>query len=474
MEKMMQDNSKRAVSGMMMALTAYYLFLVAYWVYAQMYYFADGAYFFVHLLETGNFLQLNPNRMNAHYATQFLPVMAIKILGIRDYALLSYLYGINLYLPQLVSLAICYSLVKKDNAFLMVFPLLSLFGVSMNGSLVAISQSHVMTSVFWPIIFYVTLKERVSLKDSFIFFALVLVFMKSYESALFLGPILAFISFQKIVRKGGAQKILWGVATTLFFASAMIALREILHPYDAGNRMNFIMSVFELHRHYPAVLSMCFMILIFISSFRPELLKRHFIPIACALFACMMLVSFSPIIYPHVIMPYLQYNARVMTAYVIPPMAIFLYLIVNNRISVPRDSWNRIGILVAILIFGQISWHLITASQWNGFRKVFKQELSQHSGRVSFQDSILSRNRVGKQLVGPFLWNWSVPTLSILWSNGGNVSTIITNNPEYRAWEPFDPARIENLPKIEPFGFSYMTYKEAIEMKRAYTISDCQ
>jgi hypothetical protein len=461
-EANVQASRDNLILKISVALGIYYIAVIAYSIYAQMYYFADGSNFFIHMLENGDFIRLNPNRIYAHYVTQFLPIAAMDIFGIKNYAVLSYLYGINLYLPIVAGLWVCYSIVKKSNPYLMVFPLLSLFGVSMNSMMhLAAGQAHVISSVFWPILFYMTLKEEYSLRDYVIFFALALVFMKSYESAVFLGPILAFISLPRIFRKGGHQKLFWAVATMFFFASIIIALREILHPFDPGNETNFIMSVFVLYRHYPAVLSLFYIFAISVFFFLPALLERYFSYIMFFLLGLTLLVSFSPLVAPSLIKPSLQYSARVLMAYMIPPMGVLFYFIAGNRISVSENTWKRVGMLTAILIFGQISWQMIAVSQWNGFRQVFREELGQHRGLLLFEDSVLSRNSIGKQLIKPFIIGWTVPTMSILWSRGGNVSSIITANQDFTTWQPFDPGNIEDLPKVERFGFSYKTYRES-------------
>jgi hypothetical protein len=438
-----------------------------------MYYFSDGAYFFLHIMEARDFIRLNPNRIYAHYATQFLPIGAMKIFGIKEYAVLSYLYGVNLYLPLVAGLWICYALVRKSNPYLMIFPLLSLFGLSMNSMMhLAAGQAHVISSFFWAIIFYMTQKEKYSLKDYIIFFILVLVFMKSYESAIFLGPLLAAISLPEIFRRGGDQKLFWTAAAILFVASAVIALREILNPYDAGNKVNFLMSAFKLYRHYPAVLSVSFIAAILFFFFKPSLLERYFYPVVIFSSGVTLLVAFGPLVDPSLIKPSLQYSARVLLAYVVPPMGIFFYFVARGRISVSTATWRRMGILTAILIFGQISWNVIAVSQWDGMRRVFKEELSKHRGLLFFEDSMLARERVGNQLISPLVWPWTVTTLSVLWSDDGNVSTIITNKPEYAEWGPFDPMRPDSLPKIERFGFSFVNYREAPHIiDRSYALN---
>ncbi len=469
----MQASRDNLILKISIALGIYYIVFAAYSIYAQMFYFADGGNFFLHIMETRDFVRLNTNRMYAHYATQFLPVGAINMFGIRNHIVLSYLYGLNLYLPFIVGLTICYSIAKKSNPYLMVFPLLSVFGVSMNSIMhLAAGQAHVISIVFWPILFYMTLKEEYSLKDYIIFFTLVLIFMKSYESAIFLGPILAFISFPRIFRKGGQQRLFWAVSTVLFVASVIIALREILHPFDPRNKTNFIMSVFELYRHYPAVLSLFYIFVISAFFFLPALLERYFSYIMFFLVGLTLLVSFSPLVDPNLIKPALQYNARVLMAYLIPPMGVLFYFIARNRISVSEDTWRRLGILTAILIFGQLSWYTITVSQWDGFRKVFKEELSQHRGLLMFEDSLLARNSVGNQLIKPFVVGWTVPTTSVLWADGGNVSTIITANQDFTTWQPFDPGKMDELPDVEQYGFSYKTYRESPhELDRSYAFN---
>jgi len=464
----MQGKTGRLNSTVIISLTAYYFFSVVYYIYAQCYYSADGAYFFLRILETGNFLIFNSNRLAAEYVTQFLPVASIKIFHTKNYNILSYLYGVNLQLPRIIGLLICYSIAKNTSKNLMVFPFLSLFGLSMNASFTAIHHSHVISSVFWPILFYATLKDDYSQKDIFIFLSLVLIFMRSFESALFLGAILSSISIVKGLHETSKYRIFWFVMTALFIGSIIIAVVAIIHPFDPGNRTNFIISIFALYKHYPAVMSLMFISVISAFFFMPEFSIKYSSPITISLISIMLVVSIGPFVNPNFIDLQLHYTARILTTYVLPLLAVIYLMITSKRITVSHETWKHVWILIAVLIFGQISWQIIATSQWNGYRSVFKKELSEKRGFISLEDSLIGRNAVGNQLLKPMTWPWTTPTLSIIWAEKGNVSSIISNSSFYNGWQPFNPLLVESLPKIEQFGFSFNTFKGSIYDEKLY------
>ena len=146
-------------------------------------------------------------------------------------------------------------------------------------------------------------------------------------------------------------------------------------------------------------------------------------------------------------------------ALLVPLLSILCLLVVWKWIKVDPAMWRQVWVTVMILIFGQVSWHFLATSQWAGFRKVFKQELSRYQGLVPFERTLLSNAAVGHQLLRPMTWAWTTPTLSILWSEKGEVSTLIANYGFNRGgWQPFDPAQKEDLPKVESFGFSFKKY----------------
>ncbi|MEM4711257.1 MAG: hypothetical protein QXL18_04905 [Candidatus Woesearchaeota archaeon] len=78
--------------------------------------------------------------------------------------------------------------------------------------------------------------------------------------------------------------------------------------------------------------------------------------------------------------------------------------------------------------------------------------LTQHSGFVEFEDTILVNKNIGIQLIRPFTWDWNNPSLSLIWSNDGYIKTIVLNPKYYTRWQPFDPNDISNIPNLSEYG----------------------
>jgi hypothetical protein len=101
--------------------------------------------------------------------------------------------------------------------------------------------------------------------------------------------------------------------------------------------------------------------------------------------------------------------------------------------------------------------------QWQGFRTVFIEELVTHQGPVRFEDTRISKTRIGYQSLRPLSWHWTNPTLSIAWSPNRDVTTVIAN-PINRGWEPINVLDLDTFPKLAEYGFSYKKYKENLAL----------
>jgi hypothetical protein len=61
---------------------------------------------------------------------------------------------------------------------------------------------------------------------------------------------------------------------------------------------------------------------------------------------------------------------------------------------------------------------------------------------------------------------WAVPEMSIVLAGNGPVRAIV--GPPWDGWQPFDPTRVEELPRLARFGVSYGPYARALaEVARA-------
>ncbi len=463
----------RNFSNFTKGIIAFYLFSIGYAIITQRPFFADGAHNFLKILEIQSFIYTNIfARAHAMYVYYFIPLILIKIFHVKNLDFLSYAFGFGLYLPQLVSLLICYFLTRKNNIHFMLFPVIALFGITMNLSFIIFHESHLINNIFWPILFYLILKENFCWKDSALLLLLGVIFMRSYETAAILGTLL-IILLVGIIRQRwqGAlvkTRMIWILMLVIFSASVIIATNSIISPDIPANRASFIYSFHNLLRHWMALLSIGYIILISLCLFKPDFVRTSLYRyITVLLVAFTIFISLTPIFVPSLMRPDLHYHARAFMTYMLPFLSVVAYLVMRNIVTVPDFAWRKVWVLVAFLALSQITWHVFATSQWNGFRQIFKGELAAHNGFVRAEDTMLVKDNVGIQLIRPLTWPWTNPTLSILWSKDQDVSTIISiSSIDWPFdWQPFNPSVVSELPRVEGFGFSLEKYRQGLSEK---------
>lgn len=453
-------------------LIALYLLSIGYSIYTQRFFFGDGAHYFLTLLEKQDFIAAGDfARHAAHYATQFIIVILIKIFHARNLDLLSCAFGLGLYFPQMISLILCYRLLKTDNRYFLLFPIIALFAITMNVSFMIVHESHVISNIFWPIFFYLIFVDDFSWSDSAVILTLAFVFMRSYETAAMLGTLLlvllAIIVREKWGNASTKTRATWFVLGLVLCMSVVIAVFSAIFPKNPANRAGFLASFPLILKHWPALMSTGYIFFISLCITFPNIAGSSFYKyLAGCLIIFTLYVSLTPVIQPELTRPGLQYAARVYMAYMLPLFSIIAFFVLRGIIKVPDFVWKKITVLVIFLIIGQLTWQILATYQWNGFRRIYKNELTRYAGPVPFESTVLNRRRIGNQLIRPMTWGWTNPTLSILWSKNRDVTTIILNRvDDPPRWAPFDPLVADELPKVEAFGFSFEKYKHLLKSR---------
>jgi hypothetical protein len=456
----LKDDPSRAAA----ALLALFAVSSAWAIWVQQHFSIDGCHFFVELLRKKAFIYgADFPRHHAHYVTQALAVALMKA-GVRRPELLSLAFGFGLYFPLFAGTAICAVVARRADPRLVLFPLLSLFGVSLNHTFMIVHESHVTVALFWPLLFLVLLRERFDKRDALLALALALLFIRTYESVAILGTILVGALALRI-REGWRQatpltRAAWALMLVIFLAGIAIAVHFSLNPRLPGNRADFFASFGRILGHWPALMSLGFIAVIGLLFVVPGLSSSAVAPAATALLAVVAaVVGFSPAVVPDAMRPGLHHATRSHLIIMVPALAVLALAVIRGHLAVSAETWKRVGLLVAFLAVGQTTWQVLACSQWNGFRRIFRQELAAHEGATPFERTALAADRFGMQLARPMTWGWTQPTLSILWAPGRQVRTIILNPAgELGRWQPFDPANARDLPDLEEYGYSTAPY----------------
>jgi hypothetical protein len=431
-------------------------------LFAKAYLYADGPFYFYRLLLTGGPLDIDYGRHFAHLATQW-PAAAAVPLGVRRIDTLAFLFGVGLYGPPLVGLACCAWIARHRPEFLL-FPIATAVAITSNSSFFVVSESHLLIAVFWPLLFLLTLRPRWSLGIFAVAAVLAFPTLRSYESMVFVGPILAACAIHRALRSDGpVGRAGFAALATYFVAGVVVAAHFIVNPRVPGNRDSFIEAT-SFYRdylgqvHWLGLTSLGGLLLVLIAVLVG--IPRHWRALLLTAFALTAAAAgLVPLIDPASVSPLLHYRARVLNAY-LPPVLALAFLICVRR--PPREGgWRFAFAVVAVLSVAQVSWHAVATQEWTRYIALFRSELTTRRGLVPLDRSVLSRQVVDGHPVAAMGWGWTMPTMSVLLAPGGDVQAIVESPGE--AWQPFSAADPNQLPDLSRYGVRYHKYKAALD-----------
>lgn len=437
--------------------------------------FADGAEFFIRLLENQAFHSPNtPHRLLAGVVTQS-PLMAALHFGITDLAFLRTLFGLGLYLPYFVCLAVWLH-VTHDRRELMAFPLLFLFASAANSEFFIISQSHAAAAMFFSLLPLMLLKPRWGMRTTVLAAFISFFMLLAYPTMILYGPILVVIAIWRARSAGaGFARTGWIVAAAWYLAGAAIAARDVLWPEATGLTPDgflehtvtlLLRHVFGplsgsgLNLHFGVVVSLAGLALAALAGLAPERYRK----LVLVAVTCFALASFATLIalalFPNRLEVPLHYKARVLQLFVPPALALVLMVMTWKGWTLQRSRLGAVMSVVLVLGLFQIGWHLLATHQWAGYLRVFRAELAAREGFVEVQDSALAERRSCRQAIETFNWGWSLPHMSILLAPGGEVRTLIGNPENILTFNPMDPTE---LPQLDAYGVDYSNYLQSLE-----------
>jgi hypothetical protein len=426
--------------------------------------FADGAWYLYLLLTERAPLDVNAGRHLAHIATQWPTVLAIAA-GVKDVSVLSTILGAGLYLPSIAGLTIA-AWVARDRPRLMTFPILSAV-VTSNSSFFIVSESHLLEALFWPLLFLLVLPHPWSIGTIALTVVLAWPTLRSYESMVFFGPLLAGASaWRAFASERPLAKIAFGSLAAYFAAGTTIAAGGVLRPTNAANYQSFLSSILQYsiddagHVHTMALLTLSGIVLAAaLPTFakHPRMTAGALVAFA-AVSAC---VAVAPIVDPESISLELHYRARVLNA-VIPPLLGIGFLLTYWR---GRHHPSGRALTVAVILsLAQLCWHSAAAREWTFYVEAFRNTVATRDGFVPFHESVVSKSLAGGHPFRAMTWHWTMPTMSVLLAPPGGVRAII-GNPIPQPWQPFDPLVPDTYPDLSRYHIDFRAYRAALEQE---------
>ena len=160
--------NQHQLSGIYVVVFAYFVFATILAIVSWRGLVADGVGYFLSLLGRRWPSTFATPRIFAHVIVQWPVVFALRA-GVTDITTLLYVHSFGLYYLGPLQLILCYLIVPRDKKIDLIWPLISLFAGSINAWFVAVTESHVMTFIFWPLVLFM-LHGRIDRRICFVVF----------------------------------------------------------------------------------------------------------------------------------------------------------------------------------------------------------------------------------------------------------------------------------------------------------------
>lgn len=457
---------------MVVVLLVLYVGHVAYAIVENRFLFADGVNFFIHVLVRGDVYAggRNTHRLFANILTQSPLLVAIRT-GVTDLHVLGRFYGTGLFMPYLVCVAIwLWTTARQPEHFL--FLLVFLFAAAMNTEFFLVSESHTAASLCLGLLALILFREPWGPFTAVLAAILALFTLRSYESMLFLGPMLAVAALWRRARcRAPLPRAGWLGLAGWFLAGAGVSLDAVLHPAIPGiDHVTLAKQAVSLLRDhmlavftgstdldYQALVSVAAIALVVIAFVRSGAIRRYF-PAAVWGFAALCFAVITLLyLHPELLEMRLHYAARSLNVLVPALISVFVLITKSRGVALETGSVQRAFRVVLVLGFFQAAWHGLATWQWAGYLDAFAGELSSQRGFVHYEDSVLSEQRIARQSIANMNWRWTMPEMSIVLAPGGMVKAVI-GNPAGTDWQPFDPLDPAELPDLSRYGVTYAPY----------------
>jgi len=411
--------------------------------------FADGAHYFLRVIEFEAPVLVEPARRTVQFLQQVPTVLALHF-DLLDLRGLIVLFGATTHGLPLLLLALCWLVLPRDRKALFVFPLLHFLAGTEAAGLAAIVEGPVASGYFWLLLLLISFRtDGIGGQVAVLLLSLPALYL--HEGMALLAPVLAAAAFPQARRR---RPLLW-LLVGWFLVVAISEAGFVVDPRSVTMRQAFVQSIWRAKFlvepwTYPWVVNVAAILGMAAILVLPILVvlerrRRPTWPLFAAYAALCIGLVVSAALTDFMFSPASQFHARSNGLLLSLPLGVlFLMALLRPALC---GLWERswaIGV-VAALALGQLVLQGIATHYWSEFVTNFEAVLASHRGLVAWSDALASLPAENAKALQRMSWPWTNPTLSLLLAPGGKVTTIIDVS-EHR-WEPFDPAKPDELPQ---------------------------
>ena len=291
--------------------------------------FGDGSWLLLRLLAENHVTHLNNNTWNdffvgrvGAFSYQQLPTLFASRLGVHSLKVLAVVFGVTLFSFKPLSVLLCYRF-ARDKRYVL-FPLLSLFAGTMNSEGYVISETHLMSALFWAALFGLLYPREFGWFDLAAMIVVSAPLILCYETMAGFGLVLVVACIYRLraIAKSQREKWLTVVFGAWYGLGVIFALLAIVFPRDPTQRADFFKGMlFVFHyRHIGARVSWTVLLLCALIVVIPAIHKKALNLFAGLAIICSLAIPAFILIHPELTSLDQHIVARTMNASV--PLAL--------------------------------------------------------------------------------------------------------------------------------------------------------
>jgi hypothetical protein len=457
---------------------AMYLAQAALSVVSGLHLFNDGAWHLVKMLSENHVAIWNAHGWRDFYFGRFgtlfyqqYPTVVASRLHVRNPQVLIWIFGATLYSFKPLSILLCYRFARDKR--LLIFPVLTLVAVSMNSDAYIVSETHLMTALFWPALFGLLFCPEFKGLDLAAIVVVSAPLILCYETMCAFGLFLCAGCVYRllVIAKSRREQWLGWLLLVWFALGAVFGTLGIIFPRDLTNREGFRQGLFFMFHldHIGARISCFVLVICVLIVLLPERYRKTINVLTAIAAASSLEIPLYILRHPERTHLGTQVAARTVNATVTLALAVAFVAVFFHLLRVGTFQYSRLFVIAAALGICQAAWMAIVTTQWTDMIMLLRSELRTHTGAIPFESSQLAQWTLDGQPIRTLTAEWAMPALSIMYSDNSVVKSMIVPEPGHVSC--FDPWLASTLPKLQRFGFDYRPYLAA-SANRSYDLGE--
>jgi hypothetical protein len=413
--------------------------------------FVDGANFLVHIVRQEGFFDFYMPRLYAMVMGQ-IPVMTAVTLGVTDLHLLARLLSLGLFsLPT-----IFYTLAlhrAKDDAVLLAVVIAAIAIVFMTTSFFIVGEYNTLYAVVLLIAVRLATARWLTVWDSVALLLLSLMAIRTYETMIYLGPLLASLMLWKVwtaPARPWLPTLLHLISAVFMIMAMMVAINSVVHPHSADHlEETWVMAVdFWQNIQFDLVLGAA-VIVVGWALVRPQDLKR-WLPYVCGgIFLVLLALSPLLVLSDGLVRPLAksQYVARTVSGLIIATMIVLVMayrspgssrMRTMAALAVPAAG-GRFLTFAFVMLLASLPADLFLTQSWVGYLDAMRSSVRAHGGVIAVEDT-----PIGSRPHSLLVENWVLTSQSLL-MRGKPTDGVLAPPRDFTEWVPFPPTELPNM-----------------------------